>query len=84
MTFFIFGDPKGQPRARAFARKMGAKYVARMYDSDVADSWKRAVNVALVKAINEHKPEYNMTARLKWLRHSSCDGPSRISTRADL
>jgi Holliday junction resolvase RusA-like endonuclease len=59
MTFFIHGDPKGQPRPRAFARKMGAKYVARMYDSDVADSWKRAVNVALVKAINEHKPEYN-------------------------
>ena len=59
MTFFIYGDPKGQPRARAFARKMGAKYVARMYDSDVADDWKRAVNVALVKAIDEHKPEYN-------------------------
>lgn len=59
MTFFIHGDPKGQPRPRAFARKMGAKYVARMYDSDVADDWKRAVNVALVKAINEQKPEYN-------------------------
>ena len=59
MTFLIYGDPKGQPRARAFARKMGAKYVARMYDSDVADDWKRAVNFALVKAINEHKPEYN-------------------------
>ena len=37
MTFFIFGDPKGQPRARALARKMGSKSVARMYDSDVAD-----------------------------------------------
>jgi Holliday junction resolvase RusA-like endonuclease len=59
MTFFIHGDPKGQPRPRAFARKMGAKYVARVYDSDVADEWKRAVNVALVKAINEQKPIFN-------------------------
>jgi hypothetical protein len=30
MNTFIFGDPKGQPRTRAFARKMGAKHVARM------------------------------------------------------
>jgi Holliday junction resolvase RusA-like endonuclease len=41
---FIGGDPKGQPRPRAFARKMGSKHVARMYDSDVADRWKRAVD----------------------------------------
>jgi Holliday junction resolvase RusA-like endonuclease len=47
MTTFIFGDPKGQPRARAFARKMGAKHVARMYDSDVADAWKRAVDLGI-------------------------------------
>ena len=50
MTFFIHGDPKGQPRPRAFARKMGAKYVARVYDSDVADEWKRAVDEAIVAA----------------------------------
>ena len=47
MNTFIFGDPKGQPRARAFARKMGAKHVARMYDSDVADAWKRAVDLGI-------------------------------------
>ena len=47
MTTFIFGDPKGQPRARAFARKMGAKHVARMYDSDEADAWKRAVDLGI-------------------------------------
>jgi Holliday junction resolvase RusA-like endonuclease len=50
MTFFIHGDPKGQPRPRAFARKMGAKYVARVYNSDVADEWKRAVDQAIVAA----------------------------------
>ena len=44
----IFGDPKGQPRPRAFARRMGAKYVARVYDSDVADEWKSAVDCAIL------------------------------------
>ena len=58
MTFFIHGDPKGQPRARAFARKMGSKYFARMYDSDVADDWKRAVDQAIVLAFSEHKPSF--------------------------
>jgi Holliday junction resolvase RusA-like endonuclease len=51
MNTFIFGDPKGQPRARAFARKMGAKHVARMYDSDVADDWKRAVDLGIEREL---------------------------------
>ena len=51
MTTFIFGDPKGQPRARAFARKMGAKHVARMYDSDEADAWKRAVDLGIEREL---------------------------------
>jgi Holliday junction resolvase RusA-like endonuclease len=52
MNLFIFGDPKGQPRARAFARKMGATHVARMYDSDVADAWKHAVDLGIER---EHR-----------------------------
>ena len=54
MNFDIFipGDPKGQPRARAFARKMGAKFVARMYDSDVADVWKAQVRCAVLAEAN--------------------------------
>ena len=52
MNTFIYGDPKGQPRARAFARKMGAKHVARMYDSDVADAWKRAVDLGIEREHN--------------------------------
>jgi Holliday junction resolvase RusA-like endonuclease len=52
MTTFIYGDPKGQPRARAFARKMGAKHVARMYDSDVADAWKHAVDLGIEREHN--------------------------------
>ena len=54
MNTFIFGDPKGQPRARAFARKMGSKHVARMYDSDEADAWKRAVDLGIER---EHRAQ---------------------------
>lgn len=55
LGFTITGEPKGQPRPRAFARKMGNVYVARFYDSDVADEWKRAVMLAIIKAANTHK-----------------------------
>lgn len=51
MTITILGEPKGQPRPRAYARKMGAKYVARVYDSDVADAWKRAVDLAIIESV---------------------------------
>ena len=50
LTFQITGEPKGQPRPRAFARKMGAVHVARFYDSDVADAWKGAVMLAIMQA----------------------------------
>jgi len=43
VRFFATGDPKGQPRPRAFARKMGAKFVARVYDSGTAEGWKGSV-----------------------------------------
>lgn len=40
ITFDVKGEPKGQPRVHAFARKMGTKYVARMYTPDSANDWK--------------------------------------------
>lgn len=40
---FIAGVPKGQPRARAFARNMGGKVVARMYDAGTAEAWKSEI-----------------------------------------
>ena len=55
LTFQVAGEPKGQPRPRAFARKMGAVHVARFYDSDVADTWKRAVQLAIIDAASTHK-----------------------------
>jgi len=55
LAFQVTGEPKGQPRPRAFARKMGAVHVARFYDSDVADEWKRAVQIVVLDASIVHK-----------------------------
>jgi|SRR6185295_1838161 len=40
LSFYVSGDPKGQPRPRAFARKFGDKWSARVYDAKTADGWK--------------------------------------------
>jgi Holliday junction resolvase RusA-like endonuclease len=55
LTFTVQGEPKGQPRPRAFARKMGNVHVARFYDSDVADGWKNAVTLAVIEAARKDK-----------------------------
>lgn len=55
LAFTVTGEPKGQPRPRAFARKMGNVHVARFYDSDVADEWKRAVQIVVRDAAIVHK-----------------------------
>jgi hypothetical protein len=55
LTFQVAGEPKGQPRPRAFARKMGNVHVARFYDSDVADTWKWLVKVAIIEAAIRQK-----------------------------
>lgn len=39
ITFFVTGDPKGQPRPRAFAR--GGQ--ARVYDPGTAEGWKSLI-----------------------------------------
>lgn len=43
ISFQVYGLPKGQPRARAFAQRFGNKYSARMYDPGTADEWKEQV-----------------------------------------
>ena len=55
LTFTVQGEPKGQPRPRAFARKMGSVHVARFYDSDVADGWKNAVTLAIIESARKDK-----------------------------
>lgn len=45
-SFEVFGIPKGQPRPRAFARKFGQSWQARVYDPGTAEEWKSAVAIA--------------------------------------
>ena len=60
LTFQVTGEPKGQPRPRAFARKMGSIHVARFYDSDVADTWKSAVQIALLEMATQTRWELTL------------------------
>ena len=60
LTFQVTGEPKGQPRPRAFARKMGNVHVARFYDSDVADAWKSAVQIALLEMATQTRWELTL------------------------
>lgn len=47
ITFEVSGDPKAQPRARAFAMKMGGgKFSARIYDAGTAEGWKGLIAMA--------------------------------------
>lgn len=46
VSFTVAGEPKGQPRPRAFARRMGDKWVARVFDAGTAEAWKQQVAVA--------------------------------------
>lgn len=50
ITLFARGTPKGQPRPRAFARKMGDRFVARVYDDGSAEGWKSQIADALRRA----------------------------------
>lgn len=43
IEFFVAGEPKAQPRPRAFARRMGKKFVARVYDAGTAEAWKSLI-----------------------------------------
>lgn len=52
VSFFVNGLPKGQPRPRAFARKMGNKFVARVFDAGTAEEWKGQI----AQAAKDHTP----------------------------
>lgn len=53
IKFFVRGTPVGQPRPRAFARKMGDKFVARVYDAGTAEGWKGAI----AQEAEKYRPE---------------------------
>lgn len=51
ISFFVDGEPEPQPRPRARAQKMGAKWVAQIYNPKDADGWKKRVASAAVPLI---------------------------------
>lgn len=53
IEFFVIGEPKAQPRAKAFARQFGAKWQARVYDPGTAEGWKGQIALAA----KPHMPE---------------------------
>lgn len=44
--FVVIGEPKPQARPRAFVRKIGGKYAARVYDAGTAEHWKSQIAVS--------------------------------------
>ncbi len=47
ISFTVQGEPRPQPRPRAFARNMGGgKFAARVYDAGTAEGWKSCVALA--------------------------------------
>jgi Holliday junction resolvase RusA-like endonuclease len=60
IRFFAAGIPKAQPRPRAFARKMGSRHVARVYDDATAEGWKSAVAVAWKASAVDLPPPYRV------------------------
>jgi len=48
IQFEVLGNPKGQPRPKAFARKFGnGKVMARVYDPGTAEGWKSQIAIAV-------------------------------------
>lgn len=46
IEFRVNGIPKGQPRPKAFARKFGSKWSARVYDPGTAEAFKNDIAIA--------------------------------------
>lgn len=46
ITFRVDGEPNPQPRPKAFARRMGQTFAARVYDPGTAEGWKSLIAAA--------------------------------------
>lgn len=78
-TFTVYGIPKAQPRPRAFARKFGNKYSARVYDAGTAEGWKSLVAVAG----RQHCPAQPLTVPIALAIKFYLPRPKRLCRRSD-
>ena len=68
VSFFANGDPKGQPRPRAFARNFGGKWQARVYDAGTAEAWKGAIASAAQPFLTMFEGPVALNIRLDFKR----------------
>ncbi len=73
--FFVHGEPKAQPRARAFVWRGRA----RMYDAGTADGWKTAIGVAAMR----HRPKAPLAGPVRVSATYYFPRPVRLSRRKD-
>lgn len=77
--FRVFGIPKGQPRPRTFARKMGNRHVARVFDPGTADAWKADV----VLSAREHRPDEPLEGPVRVAIDFYLRRPKRLMRKRD-
>ena len=76
--FSVDGIPKGQPRPRAWARKLpNGKAIARMYDAGTAEAWKSDV----VRAADVVKPAAPLTGPLRVVLDFYLPRPKRLMAK---
>lgn len=61
ISFFAQGEPRGQPRPRAFVRRVGNQAFARVYDDGTAENWKSCI----AAAAKPHAPSEPLTGPLQ-------------------
>lgn len=81
ITFEVFGTPKGQPRARAFAQRFGNKFSARMYDPGTADEWKETLYFGLRGELNKISAQPSLGAFKVSLRFTMPRPKSHLGKR---
>jgi len=78
-SFNVKGLPKGQPRPRAFARKVGDKVMVRAYDAGTADGWKSVV----VAAGQTQRPQEPLTGLISVAISFWLPRPKRLMRKKD-
>lgn len=75
----VFGTPIAQPRTKAWARRIGGKAVARVYDPGTADGWKSAIAIA----VREHLPPAPIESPVRIVLRFAFPRPKRLQRKRD-
>lgn len=79
-SFTVSGEPKAQPRARAFAKPIGGgKFSARVYDPGTAEGWKGCICLAA----RDHVPPSPLSGPIRLDVDFLFPRPGRLKRRRD-